>query len=139
MILKPIKTKHDVARCYELYSQLYPFKCYAEYEQKINAMANQGYQVYALVHDYQYLALCGFYIRYHFLHGKEMWIDDFIVHKAFRHQGFGKYLLQEIENFAIENNCNHVMLTAHNPKAESFWSKQKYTAYGKVFRKSLIQ
>lgn len=52
------------------------------------------------------------YIAYHIKdkHDKILWVDQLIIDENFRHQGYGKMLMDKVIGIAKEENCKRVEL-----------------------------
>lgn len=61
-------------------------------------------------------------------HGKVFLLDDFFIQENFRGKGYGSKALQDLEEYAKENNIKRIQLWAENtnPKAIQFYPKHHY-------------
>tara|TARA_Y100001936_G_scaffold56440_1_gene55342 strand:- start:14302 stop:14772 length:471 start_codon:yes stop_codon:yes gene_type:complete len=63
--------------------------------------------------------------RIHYNTSIESQIRYFAVDKSYRRQGVGSYLMQDLENIAIKNNCTSMILNARE-NAVVFYEKLGY-------------
>lgn len=66
------------------------------------------------------------------LENGKMKLQRMAILSEYRHQGLGKILIEEAENFAKNQGYNTILLGAQST-AETFYEKLGYTAYGDPF------
>ena len=55
-----------------------------------------------------------------------MYIDTFILKENYRNKGFGQKLFNQTEEFAVEKNCNKIMLYTHDFQSLKFYLKNGF-------------
>lgn len=70
---------------------------------------------------------------------RSLWIDELIIDKSCRNKGYGKTLLEEIKNRALENDCERVELNcwSFNEDALRFYKKIGYIEQRVILEKYL--
>ena len=71
--------------------------------------------------------------------GLHLYVDSFVIAEKFRSAGFGKKLLDHIEDVARRAGCSRVLLDAYlkNTRAHAFYQREGYEIIGYHFNKSL--
>lgn len=70
---------------------------------------------------------------------KRLWIDEFVIDKNYRSNGYGNTLLKELEKICKENNYKSIELNcwAFNEKALEFYKNNGYKESRIVFEKNI--
>ena len=78
----------------------------------------------AVSEDGKVVAYVTFFFTYHTWSGKSLYMDDLYVQQAFRGEGIGKVLVQQVIKFAKDNNCKSLRwLVSHwNQEAKQFYT-----------------
>lgn len=65
-------------------------------------------------------------------------IDNLVVDTSYRHQGIGTYLLNRLDEIALNNNCcmSYLVAEARNINADRFYRKLGYTDAVTGFQKT---
>jgi GNAT superfamily N-acetyltransferase len=73
--------------------------------------------------------------------GKQLEIDHFVVNPKLRSKGIGEGFLNEIEKWALENDCLKIELNAYvnNTGAQKFYLNKGYRILGFHFQKDLTK
>ena len=67
-----------------------------------------------------------------FYKGKYVRIDLFWVHNELRHQGLGKKLILELEEFSKAKGCCHIQLDTFDFQARPFYEKLGFECIGTI-------
>lgn len=70
-----------------------------------------------------------------FANGRVAWVEEIMVHEAFRRQGIGQLLMQEFENWATQRGSKLVALATR--RAAPFYNALGYEESAIYFRKLL--
>ncbi|MCL4253193.1 MAG: GNAT family N-acetyltransferase [Anaerolineae bacterium] len=115
----------------------------AEFLSLLQIMIPQGYRLLAVYEDDNStapVALAGFRQSTTLLNGRSIYIQDLVTAEGHRSKGYGKVLIDYIENIARGNNCDYLWLTSgiHRNDAHNFYEEKggfKRSSY--TFRKYL--
>lgn len=57
-----------------------------------------------------------------------IWIDELVIDKKYRHQGYGKLLFNKLKSIGIKQNCRHIELNcwSFNEDALLFYNKLQF-------------
>lgn len=57
-----------------------------------------------------------------------IWIDELVIDKKYRHQGYGKLLFNKLKSIGIKQNCQHIELNcwSFNADALLFYNKLQF-------------
>ncbi len=61
-----------------------------------------------------------------------LWIDSFWVSETLRGQGYGTKLINQIEQEARKNGCEHSHLTSFSYQAVEFYKRRGYSIFGEL-------
>ncbi len=134
------KTKDDYTLALPLVSILNPLLSKEAYWQYTAEMRDAGnYKLYLAYNDNVLIGICGCWIATKYYTGKYLEIDNFIISPAFQGKGFGSEFLKFIDQLALENNCNIIMLDAYleNEKAHRFYKQHGFVPKGYHFLKEI--
>ncbi|WP_088013510.1 GNAT family N-acetyltransferase [Gottfriedia acidiceleris] len=59
-------------------------------------------------------------------------IDFLWVSEEYRHEGFGSQLINQMEEFAIENGCRLIKVDTFSFQAPKFYKKHGFKVFGKI-------
>ncbi len=70
---------------------------------------------------------------------KSIWIEEIIIDKNYRNNGYGKRLIEEILKFAKENKCQRIELNcwSFNDVALKFYNKLEFNQQRVIFEKEV--
>lgn len=85
------------------------------------------------------MAITSGWLTTRFYSGKQLEVDNVIVHKDYRSKGYGALLLGYIDKWAEENDCLTVELNTYvtNSPSHKFYFNQGHTIVGYHFQKVL--
>lgn len=108
-------------------------------QERLNDMVANGYQCVGVYDDEKLIGICGMWILYKVYVGKHLEPDNVIIHPDYRSKGIGEKMMEWVENFAKENNCEALELNAYliNEKGRKFWEENKYKKLGVHFQKKI--
>lgn len=131
-------TAKAILENFPIIKQLYDSSFTLEkYESLIKEMVPNGYKQIAIYQDEKLVAVSGYWINTKLYTGKYLEIDNFVVDENHHGKGFGKSLIEEIEQIAKNNNANAIVLDAFstNFSAHKFYYNQGYVPKGFHFVK----
>ena len=103
------------------------------------AKLRDDYKLVGLVRGDYCVALMGYRVLYDFVHGKHLYVDDLVVTKDLRSQGFGKKLL----DFAVEEarrlECQGLRLSAgaENQDGRRFYEREGWSLRSVTYKLKL--
>ncbi|UTH73877.1 GNAT family N-acetyltransferase [Chromobacterium sp. IIBBL 290-4] len=107
-----ILTESDAAACFPLMRQLRPHldsaQAFASRWRRQSDTA--GYQLLALKHEGEILALAGYRFQENLIHGLHMYVDDLVTDESRRSQGLGEALLAHLRREAERQGCVKLLL-----------------------------
>lgn len=139
MILKELTTKSEILEQIEAIHFLYPNLSIETYQTYIQTMIQHNYKQLAVFDDQKCVGITGFWTGIKLWSGPYMEIDNFVVHPEYRQQGIGKLMTDYLDQKAVSNNLNMIVLDAYveNFKAHRFYYNQGFAPRGYHFIKIL--
>jgi GNAT superfamily N-acetyltransferase len=133
-------TESDYRRAFPLMRELYWHLDEPLYLRRLLAMKNEGYRLFALVIDERVVALAGFELLNDFYLGKHLWLRDLVTAAAERSKGYGKVMMEYIEELAYREGCEKVALLSGLRRMDAHHFYEEHCAYHRlayVFEKEL--
>jgi len=98
-----------------------------------------GYRLFGLYADGTLVAVAGVSLQRVMHHERHAWIHDFVVDEDHRNEGYGTEILEFVEEWAADSDCEHVALAcrAGNDDAVSFYENNDMETWGYVLEKEL--
>jgi len=135
-----LTTETEFQEAFPLMSELRSNLSLGEYMSYLKAMRQEGYRLFALKFEDEFLSLAGCSVLTNFYYGRHVWIFDLVTKQTDRSQGYGKRLLEYIEDWAKQHECGVVALSSglERVDAHRFYEvKSKYEKPSYVFKKNL--
>ncbi|MFK0522305.1 GNAT family N-acetyltransferase [Paenibacillus illinoisensis] len=125
--IKLMQTDEDIKSTFEVIKLLRPHLLKDNYLEKIRRMQDGGYHLAAVIHNTEVKSVAGFRINESLAWDKFMYVDDLITVTEERSHGFGKSLLDWLENFAKENDCSQIHLDSgvQRHEAHRFYLRER--------------
>jgi len=106
----------------------------------LHYLKNPDYYLLLAEKDGQVLGMVTFTIK-HYLHREKpvLYIDSMVVKEAYRSQGIGRKMMEEVEVIAKERGCNSIELTSNKKRmrAHRFYRKLGFVETSLKFEKIL--
>lgn len=85
------------------------------------------------------LAVAGVSVQSVLHHARHAWVHDFVVTEPARGEGVGAALLDAVEDWARERDCEYVALAVRdgNDAASAFYEAEGMTDWGRVYETEL--
>lgn len=137
--LKELTTIDEMLVQLPIIQQLYPDYTVEKYKSLLEQMIPNNYKQLLVVQGNQTVGLAGFWIGTKLWSGKYLELDNVVVHQDFRSQKIGSVLTNYLNQKAIEENCNMIVLDAFttNFGAHKFYMNHGYVPKGFHFVKIL--
>ena len=111
-----------------------------EYEAALGDMRRDGYRLFAALANNEIVALAGIAIRTNFYYGKYLYVYDLVTTESGRSKGFGKALLDAMNELARAENCDTIALSSGFQRTDAhrfYEDKMGYERVSYVFKKEL--
>ncbi|NQT32999.1 MAG: GNAT family N-acetyltransferase [Candidatus Omnitrophica bacterium] len=135
-----LSSEEELGESFQVMSQLRPHLSKEEYIDLLEEMIPDGYRLFALRESGKMTAVAGVSVGTNLYHGRHVWVYDLVTLEAARSKGYGKKLLEYIENFARKENCSIIALASNLERTEAhkfYQNKMGYEKKGFVFQKVL--
>lgn len=88
----------------------------------------EGYRIVALFDEGECRAAAGYHLTHGFLHGRFMYVDDFVTSDRHRSKGYGRALNEHLFAVARRHGCSNVQLDSgtHRTDAHRFYFREGY-------------
>ncbi|WP_137283569.1 GNAT family N-acetyltransferase [Halorussus salinisoli] len=109
-------------------------------EEFVRSWADEdGYRLFGLLADGQLVAVAGISVQRVLHHARHAWIHDFVVDEDHRGEGFGAELLEFVESWAADRDCEYVALAVRegNDDALGFYETEGMERWGHVVETEL--
>jgi len=85
------------------------------------------------------VAVAGVSIQRVLHHERHLWVHDFVVDEPRRGEGLGRALLDWLDGWARDRDCQHLSLAcwADNDEARSFYESEGLETWGQVMEREL--
>ncbi|MCA1717270.1 MAG: GNAT family N-acetyltransferase [Actinobacteria bacterium] len=106
----------------------------------LEEMRAGGYRLFAVMEEGQFVALAGVAIRTNFYYGRFLYVYDLVTSASERSRGYGKLLLDHLEELARADGCETIALSSGIQRAEAhrfYKEKMGFERVSYVFKKSL--
>ncbi len=107
----------------------------------IQMFSYNTYQCFGLFFDDQLIGVSSGWITLRFYSGKQLEVDNVVIHEAHRSSGYGALFFKHIEKWAKDYGCKSVELNTyvHNPKSHKFYFNIDYKIIGYHFEKKVTE
>ncbi|PRO65285.1 GNAT family N-acetyltransferase [Alkalicoccus urumqiensis] len=138
--MKDLQSEEEIREVYPLMNQLRPHLDEEEYVSLVlEAQAKEGYRLRGLFEEGRLCALIGFQPMITLYYGRFVWVSDLVTDVSRRSEGFGAYLLRDVETWAHDHAFTSVALSSGLEKTEAhrfYEEKAGYSRASFVFRKT---
>ena len=126
--LKELTTIEEMVAQLPIIKQLYPDYTIEKYKSLLEQMVPNNYKQLIVVQENQTVGLAGFWIGTKLWSGKYLELDNVVVHQDFRSQKIGSIMTNYLNQKAIAENCNMIVLDAFttNFGAHNFYINHLY-------------
>ena len=127
--LKELTTIEEMVAQLPIIKQLYPDYTIEKYKSLLEQMVPNNYKQLIVVQENQTVGLAGFWIGTKLWSGKYLELDNVVVHQDFRSQKIGSIMTNYLNQKAIAENCNMIVLDAFTT---NFGAHKLYMNHGYV-------
>lgn len=130
----------EIRAAFPLMQELRTSLTEARYVEAVAEMAADGYRLFALKRDGVAVALAGVGIATNLYYGRYLWVYDLVTTEAERSRGYGRRLLQHLEELARQEGCDTIALSSGVQRSDAhrfYEERMGYERASFVFRKEL--
>lgn len=111
----------------------------AEAEAVLEWTGEDGYHLFGGFVEGELVGVAGVLVEAVLHHARHAWFYDLVVDEAHRGHGYGTELVEFVEEWAAERDCEHVALASPLAKAgtHEFYENRGFEKWGYVIEKSL--
>ncbi len=127
MRLALAETLQEQRACFPVMCQLRShLRDEAAFVVQVARQTEQAYRLAYLADDAGVQAVAGFRIYENLIHGRVLYVDDLVSNEAARSRGYGKALLEFLEEHAREQNCQSLQLDSgvQRQEAHAFYFRE---------------
>ncbi|MBP6001257.1 MAG: GNAT family N-acetyltransferase [Flavobacterium sp.] len=134
-----LTTIEEMMEQFSLIQQLYPDYSTEKYHDLLSAMLPNNYKQLIVVANGITIGLAGFWIGTKLWSGKYLELDNVVVHEDFRSKGIGSIMTDYLNQKAIDEQCNMIVLDAFSTNfgAHKFYMNHGFVPKGFHFIKFL--
>lgn len=120
-------TPEQIRACYPVMQQLRPHLSEVGFVEQVQQQFAEGYQLLALEHANQVLAVAGFRLQTSLSAGKHLYVDDLVTDANTRSQGLGEALFNWLVDYAKSHHCTSLHLDSgvQRHTAHRFYLRQR--------------
>jgi len=135
MLIRLAETDSEILECFPVMFQLRPHLEQSKFVEQIQQQMKEGYQLAFLEVEGITVGVAGFRISMCLASGKFLYVDDLVVDKLNRSQGYGQQLFQWLVKYAKEHDCQELSLDSgvHRFDAHRFYLMQRMSITGHSF------
>jgi GNAT superfamily N-acetyltransferase len=141
LIIKDLETKNAMMDAFLLINQMYKKMDYQAFETALDEMIlHNNYKMTAGYIDNKMIAVSGYWISRMLYCGRYLQVSNLVVDENFRGRGYGKKILNYLENKARNLSCDKMVLDSftENKKSHSLYFNEDFYIRGFHFMKDLI-
>jgi len=110
MLIRLAETDSDILGCFPVMLQLRLHLEQSKFVEQIRQQMKEGYQLAFFDVEGSIVGVSGFRISTSLASGKLLYVEDLIVDKLNRSQGYGQQLFQWLVKYAKEHDCKELSL-----------------------------
>ncbi|WP_442785812.1 GNAT family N-acetyltransferase [Lentibacillus sp. Marseille-P4043] len=140
LTIKQLQSQKEIIQVFPVIKQLRTHLDETTYLELVtDAMENDGYKMFALLDNYEIVAVAGFKPMITLYYGRFVWVCDLVTDRNNRSKGYGERLLAYVHEWAIEHHYESVALSSglQRKNAHRFYKdKMNYDKVSYVFKNS---
>jgi GNAT superfamily N-acetyltransferase len=133
------ETDEEISRCFGVMFHLRPSLAEVEFVARVRAQQAEGYRLAYVEDDGAVAAVAGYRVMGMLATGKTMYVDDLVADEARRSRGYGKMLLDWLQQRARAEGCETFSLDSgtHRQEAHAFYFRERMRVTSFHFAKKL--
>lgn len=139
MEIRLAQTPEEIARCFGVMSYLRPHVAAAEFVPRVQAQQAQGFRLAYVEDEGEVVAVAGYRVMEMLASGRTMYVDDLVTDETRRSRGYGKAVLDWLQERAREEGCQTFSLDSgtHRQEAHAFYFRERMRVTSFHFAKKL--
>ncbi len=131
--LKELYTAYDVVK------QLRETLSYREFEDLIYDMRHMDYKMFGIMQREKLISYAGVAVQTNLYHKRHLYVFDLVTDEAHRTKGYGKMMLEYLQDYAKTCMCENIVLSSGfaKEKAHEFYERNGFEKRSFVFLKAL--
>jgi GNAT superfamily N-acetyltransferase len=120
------ETDDAIARCFAVMAHLRPTLLEGEFVARVRAQQAEGYKLAYLEDEGEVVAVAGFRTMEMLVSGRTMYVDDLVTDQTKRSRGYGKTMLDWLQEQARTAGCKTFSLDSgtHRQEAHAFYFRE---------------
>ena len=133
------QSPEEIRRCFPVMSLLRPQLGEHEFVSRVQVQQAQGFQLVAAEDGGQVVAVAGLRILEVLATGRTLYVDDLVTDDTRRSRGYGKVMLDWLQDYAREQGCETFSLDSgtHRQEAHAFYFRERMRVTSFHFAKKL--
>jgi GNAT superfamily N-acetyltransferase len=137
--VKLADSDEEIAQCFAVMAHLRPNLVEGEFVPRVRAQQAEGYRLAYVEDEDAVVAVAGFRLMDMLATGRTMYVDDLVTDKTRRSQGYGKRMLDWLQEQARAAQCKTFSLDSgtHRMEAHAFYFRERLRVTSFHFAKPL--
>jgi GNAT superfamily N-acetyltransferase len=133
------ESPEQIAACFAVMAHLRPHLLQAEFVARIEAQQTQGYRLAYLEDEATVAAVAGFRVMEMLATGRTLYVDDLVTDETRRSRGYGKAMLDWLQQYARKAGCETFSLDSgtFRQEAHAFYFRERMRVTSFHFAKKL--
>jgi len=112
---------------------------YKEFEDLIYDMRHMEYKMFGIIQDEKLVTYAGVSVQTNLYHKRHLFIFDFVTDESERKKGYGKLMLEYLEDYSRVAMCENIVLSSSfiKEKAHRFYNSEGFIKKSFVFIKKV--
>ena len=139
MVTRLAESEEDIARCFAVMAHLRPHVVEADFVPRVRAQQAQGFRLAYVEDAGVVVAVAGFRVMEMLASGRTMYVDDLVTDETRRSRGYGKTMLDWLQERARAEGCDTFSLDSgtHRHEAHAFYFRERMRVTSFHFAKKL--
>ena len=137
--VKLAETAGEIALCFPVMAHLRPHLVADEFVGRVEQQQAQGYRLAYLKDEGAVVAVAGFRVMDMLATGRTLYVDDLVTDETRRSRGYGKAILDWLQEYARAEGCKTFSLDSgtHRQEAHAFYFRERMRVTSFHFAKKL--
>ena len=129
----------EIGRCFPVMAHLRPLLVEADFVGRLKTQQAQGYRLAYVEDEVTVVAVAGFRVMEMLASGRTLYVDDLVTDETQRSLGYGKTMLDWLQNYARAAGCETFSLDSgtHRQEAHAFYFRERMRVTSFHFAKKL--
>ncbi len=129
----------ELSVAYEVVKQLRVDLSYKEFEDLIYDMRYMNYKMFGIFERDILITYAGVAVQTNLYHKRHLYIFDLVTDIDYRAKGYGKMMLEYLDDYAKTAMCENIVLSSgfEKEKAHAFYEKNSFVKKSFLFLKTI--